>query len=627
MFSQTAYVACVLLIMCWLFVSDRLRMDVVGFLTLTALVLGGVLSVPEALAGFSDPTVHMIAGLFVVGGAIFETGLADRIGTALERLASGSPKKLLAALLVVTAGFSAFLSSTGTVAVMIPVAATLARRSNTSASLFMMPLAYTTLLGGLLTLIATPPNIIVSNALAQHGHEPFGFFDFTGPGLFLLAIGLAYILLLARRLLPQRTAASGGTKLPSPKEIYGRYGLGDQLYELEVLADSPLVGRTIAESNIRSRHSLVVLAVRARDQRGAARRHGRLERMRQTRSGGQHAPLAERAHADSIVRAHDHLTVQGAPEAVEAFVESMKLRERSRPTSLPAEQVIAEVLIPPDSTLVGKTIAETRLRSRFDVHVIAVFRSSSIVSESVSQTTVSVGDLLLLLGSTRSLRKLRDERGEVVFVRETEQLAAGDFRTTRAPHAVLVLLAMLVVMALEVVPPVLAVICAALAAVLLGCVNPREADKHIKWESVLLLAAILPLSTALTKTGIIDLVVEGMVSMIGPSSPYIALSALFILTVLVGVVISNTATAVLIAPIAIQVAGSLQLAPEPLLMTVAVASSAAFLTPVSSPVNMLVMNAGGYKFGDFARFGAPLLLLTWLGALLLVPLFFPFASK
>lgn len=603
MTAEITYVFVVLVAAAVLFATERIRMDVVGFLALTSLLLGQILTVPEALAGFSDPTVHMIAGLFVVGAGIFHTGLADRIGKSLESMAAGNPRKLLVTVLLVTAGISAFLSSTGTVAVMIPVVATLARRSRTSPSQFMIPLAYATLLGGLLTLIATPPNIIVSNTLEQAGFAPFRFFDFTGPGLFLLVIGLAFILTLGTKLLPVREVTGGDNELPSAKELWERYGLGEWIFELELLEDSPLVGKTIAESSVRSLFSVGIFAVQS---------HG---------EGGR---SIERAQADRVLRSGDLLTIKGGPAAVEQFVAEMRLREVSRPSELPKGLVVSEVLIPPGSSYIGKTVADNRLRSRFDVNVMAVFRSKEVLRESVAQTTVQVGDLLLLLGSARALSKLRNKVKDIILVTETEELRGADFRTDRAPHALVILLGMMLLLASGAVPPVVAVICAALAMILVGCLDVPTAYKNVNWESILLISTVLPLSTALTKTGAIDLIVNGLVSGLGEAGPYVVMTALFLLTATIGLVISNTATAVLVAPIALQVAISLNIQPHSLMMTVAVASSAAFVTPVSSPVNMLVMNAGGYKFTDFTKAGLPLLFVVLLGTLLVVPWFFPF---
>jgi di/tricarboxylate transporter len=586
------------------FALDRFRMDVVGFGALTLLLLGGVLSVPEALAGFADPTVHMIAGLFVVGGAVFQTGLADSFGKRLEKMGAGSPKKLVLTIMLAAALLSAFLSSTGTVALMVPVVTMLARRARLSASKLMIPLAYATLLGGLLTLIATPPNMVVSNALASAGFAPFGFFEFTGPGVCLVALGIGFVLLFGDRLLPVRVPPGSTTLAPTPHELWTRYGLEGWVSECRILPGSPLIGASIAESEIRTRFGVAIFAVRP--------------------GSRSHEPV-ERAQAERILEARQVLTVKGNPEAVARFVAEAHLESLNRLHELPNGLIAAQLLVPPGSSLIGKTVAESRLRTRFDVTVLAVFRSREVLRESVAQTTVNLGDLLLLIGTVKSLIELREALPDAILINDSESLKDTTFRTEKAPVALVVLGAMMLSMAFELTPPVVAVVAAAFAMVLFGCLDGKQAERAIKWESVLLIATIIPVATALTNVGAIDIVVKGLVDGLGTAGPYVILSALFFVTALVSLFISNTATAVLVSPIAVQVASNLGVQPHALLMTVAIASSAAFVTPVSSPVNMLVVNAGGYRFSDFARLGVPLLIVIWLGSLVVLPLFFPFA--
>lgn len=603
MLPQLPFVLLVLFGAAALFASDRVRMDLVGFGALTLLLAGGVLSVPEALAGFADPTVHMIAALFVVGGAVFETGLADQVGRRLELLGGGDPKRLLLTVLLATAALSAFLSSTGTVALMVPIVLALSRRTRLSPSKLMIPLAYATLLGGMLTLIATPPNIVVSNTLAEAGFEPFGFFDFTGPGLCLVALGVAFMLTVGARLLPERVSAGSETApSPRPQELWQRYGLEGWVVELVVQPDSPLAGRTIAQGEVRSRYGVAIFAVRPGSDEGDV----------------------QRAQADTVLRPGQVLVVKGAPDAVTRFREKALLEEAGYLHDLPPGLVAAELLVPPGSSLVNKTIAESRLRTRFDVNVMAVFRSREVLRESVAQTTVHVGDLLLLLGTPSALVKLRDEVSDAILLTKSDALEQVTFRTKKAPLALLVVAAMLAALVLELTAPVVTIVAAALAMVILGCVDDKSVERSINWQSVLLIATILPMATALTKVGAIDLAVHGMAQTLGSAGPYALMTALFFLTALIGLFISNTATAVLVSPVAVQLATKLDVNPHALLMTVAIAASAAFVTPVSSPVNMLVVNAGGYKFSDFARAGIPLLFVICLGTLLVVPFFFPF---
>jgi di/tricarboxylate transporter len=599
---QMIHVLLVLALTMLLFASDRFRLDLVALLALLALLVPGVLTVPEGLAGFSDPAVLMIAGLFVVGGAIFQTGLADMIGRRLEGAAGRGYVGLMLVIMLVAAGLSAFLSSTGTVAVMLPIVVTLARRSRISPSLLLLPLAYATLLGGLLTLIATPPNIIISNQLVRAGYEPFGFFEFTPVGLILLAAGILFLLLLGPRLLPERIRHVEGVAVPSVAELGRRFGLDQLLFELEVTPGSKLAGRAISDAAIRSSHGVTVIAITSVTARGARTR---------------------RAEPDRLLQAGDLLTVQGSREAVAGLASGCGLELRHGDARLPAGLLLAELLVPPGSLLAGGTVAAARLRSRTGLTVLALRRAGELLDGGVAQQGILAGDLLLVLGSARSLGRLRSERDELLLVTEPEELRETRFNTRKAPWAVAIMLGMLLLMTLGLVPNVTAVLLAAAAMVVSGCLDMEGAYRHVNWQSIVLIACVLPLATALDKTGLVDLAVNGLSGALAGSGPYLVLAAMFLLTALVGLVISNTATAVLVAPIAIQVAVSTGINPRALLLVVAVAASAAFVTPVSSPVNLLVLSPGGYRFGDFVRAGLPLLLLVMLVTLLVVPLFFP----
>jgi di/tricarboxylate transporter len=599
---QMIYVLTVLAVTMLLFASDRFRLDLVALLALLALLIPGILTVPEGLAGFADPTVLMIAGLFVVGGAIFQTGLADMIGRKLEGAAGGGYRSLMLVIMLAAAGLSAFLSSTGTVAVMLPIVVTLARRSAVSPSLLLLPLAYATLLGGLLTLIATPPNIIISNQLAEAGFAPFGFFEFTPVGLILLAAGMLFLLLLGPRLLPERIRHVAGAAVPSVADLGQQYGLDQLLFELRVTPGSVLANRVISDAAIRSSYGVTVMAITG----GAAR--------------------TRRAEPDSLLQAGDLLTVRGGREAVRRLAADCRLELRDGGAALPAGLLLAELLVPPGSSLAGSTVSEDRFHSRTGITVLALRRAGELLGGGAGQRKILAGDLLLVLGSARALGRLRKERDDVLLVTEPEELRETRFNTRKAPWAGASMLGMLLLMTLGLVPNVTAVLIAAALIVVTGCLDMEGAYRHVNWESVVLIACVLPLATALETTGLVDLAVGSLAVAFDGVGPLLVLAAMFLLTALTGLVISNTATAVLVAPIAIQVAVSTGINPRALLLVVAVAASAAFVTPVSSPVNMLVLAPGGYRFGDFVKAGLPLLLLVMLVTLLIVPWFFPLAA-
>ena len=603
--SDTLLVYIILAATIVLFMSERLRLDVVALMSLLALAITGVLTPAEALAGFSEPVVIMIAALFVVAGAMLRTGLAERFGRFLSRFAGTERRRATAVTMLGTGLLSAFMSTTGTVALMLPVVTALARNARLSPSLMLMPLAISALLGGLLTLIATPPNIIVANQLAAAGYEPFGFFDFTPIGLALLVLGIVLITLFGGRMLPARApvdrpaGTEGVTLLPGSELVEG-YSVGTPT-RLRVAGDSPLVGMSPAQAGLRRRYDVNVLAIR-RMQRPSRRS----ERLPHT--------------AEQELRVNDELEVHGSPDAISALVAEQGLELLG--TGDAAETQLAEVLLTPRSRLVGQTLSSARFRTRYGVNVLSVRRQGEPVGGTLADIPLRFADTLLVAGAAKSIEQLRDDRDFVVVARAHDTASGGAF-SRREIAALLILAGMLVLLTFELLPPAIAVLLAAVALVLAGCLQPNEAYREINWESVVLIAAILPMATALEKTGGVDQIV-GLLGPIAAAGPFALLAAIYVLTGVMGLFISNTATAALIAPVALGAAVQLGISPYPVLMTVAVASSAAFSTPVSTPANMLVLGPGDYRFMDYVRVGVPLQVIIGIATLLIVPLLFPF---
>jgi di/tricarboxylate transporter len=586
-----------------LFASDRLRLDLVALMALLALSLSGILTPAEALAGFSDPVVIMIAGLFVVGGALFRSGVATRFGQALGSVAGASRASLTATVMLGAGVLSAFMSSTGTVAVMLPVAATLAWGARISPSLLLIPLAVGSLFGGLLTLIGTAPNIVVSNQLAAAGYAPLRFFDFTPIGLVLLLLGTAVMVVAGGRLLPARASATGpvgdGVASVPGEELVRGYGVG-RITRLRVPAASPLVGQSPAGAQLRQRHAANILAIR----RGPAPLRQRLART-----------------SEAVFQAGDEMDVQASAEVVQRLIQEHGLEIAGAPAE--PEAMLAEVLLTPRSRLIGQTLAGARFRTRYGANVLSIRRQGELIAGPLAAVELRFADTLLVSGAPHRIELLRRDVGDFVVVAQgREDAAAGGF-TRRQYAAVVIMLGMMALLSFEVVPAVLAVLLAAVAMVLARCIGMEVAYRSINWESVVLIAAFLPMATALQKTGGMDLFVAGLqpVAALGPLA---MLAALFILTGVLSQVISNTATAVLVAPVAIGAAAQLDVSPYPMVMAVAVAASSAFATPVATPVNMLVLGPGEYRFGDFLRTGLLLQLIALLVTLLLVPLVFPF---
>ncbi len=600
MFQDLHIALAVLVGMLLLFVSNRLRLDLVAVLGLLALTLSGVLTSAEALAGFSDPVVLMIAGLFVVGAGLFRTGVADALGRQVERLAGQGIHRLTLAIMLVTAFLSAFLSSTGTVAVMLPVVLAIARRRRISPSRLLMPLAFAALLGGMLTLIGTPPNLIVSGQLEQAGLEPLGFFSFTLPGLVMLALGTVSMLILAPRLVPERKGRIADDEQPAWSELFEQYGLKERMASLRVPANSALVCSNLTGSELRSSFGVTVMAIISHTDRGG---------------------FIHRAGADSVIHADDELIVIGREQDVAEAATRYGLERLPKPAQLPQPLGLVDALVPPRSEFIGRSLRELRLRSGLGVTALAQ-RSAGDAGQPVDlDRPLQVGDALLLTGSSRGLQRLSHSRGRLVLLGDPEREQDLDWR--KAPLAIAILLGMMLAMTFGWMANVSAVLLAAALLVLTRCLDMEQAYRSINFESVILIAAILPMATALDKTGAMAMAADGLMGLTGQAGPLMLMAALFVFTAGLSQIVSNTATTVLVAPIAIQAALTLGVNPQAVLITVAIAASSAFATPVASPVNTLVLGAGGYRFTDFARVGIPLQLVLLAATLVVVPWLFP----
>ena len=595
-----------------LFVSDRMRLDLVAVLAMLALGLLGVVTPAEMLAGFANPITLMIAGLFVVGAGLTSTGVAEWLGRRLGKMAGTSEVRLLVVTMLAAALLSAFMSSTGTVAVLLPVVSTLAHRARVSPSKLLMPMAFASLLGGILTLVGTPPNLVVSDQLRANGHEPFRFFSFTGPGLALLLLGVGYMALVGRRLLPGQEGSPASIRATELMTDLARsYGLLDHLHVYRVSPSSPLAGKLLADANLRARFGVTVVGVRRPGEDGEA----------------MAIPVLPR----TLFQPGDTLLVQADADAAERMAQEFALDPGEPLVGIPlgGDESLAELVLPRNSALVGKTLLESRFRDHYRATVLAIRRVGQEGQEPTDLVLgrggpLQAGDTLLVKGRIKHLKRLSEEQRNFVVVTAARAPEEVRLDGSAAWVALLITGGMLALMSLGLVPNATAVLLAAAAMVLFRCVPSAEVYRSVNWESVVLVAAILPTATALEKTGGMKLMVNGMLGALGGQGPYVLLAALFLLTSSCSLVMSNTATTVLVAPIAFQVAIGLQLSPRPFLMTVAIAASTAFATPIASPVNTLVMNPGGYRFRDYVAVGLSLQLVLMVATLALIPRLFPF---
>ena len=588
-----------------LFASDWLRPDVVALLVIVALILGGILPVSVAVAGFGDPLIILIAGLFVVGEGLVRTGIAFQVGQGLARLAGASESRLLVLLMLAVAGLGAFMSSTGVVAIFIPVVLGLTGRLSISPGRLMMPMAFAALLSGLLTLIATPPNLVVNDALRSAGLHPFGFFGVTPIGLLILALGIGYMAIIGSRLLPSSVPNSTAGHRKTLRELGESYQLVGQLHRLRLAADSSLVGQTVAEARLRTRYGLTLIGVE-----------------RPTRF----AETVSAALANTELHPADVFYGVGSAAAVEELIAAERLLQLpitdSEQQRLIQELGLAEVMLPPDSALIGQTLRQAAFRSHHALSVLGIRRRGQPLLH-LAQEKLAFGDVLLVVGAWKRIALLQNDPKDFLVLNLAAELSEVAPSYRQAPFALAILLAMVALMTFGWVSNVVAVLLAALAMGLCRCLRMEDAYRAINWPSLVVIAGMLPLAKALEQTGGVALIADGLVAGLGPFGPLALLAGVFVLAALIGMFISNTATALLMAPIAIAAAQQVGVSPYPFAMTVVIAASAAFVTPVSSPVNTLVLAPGGYRFNDFVRVGLPLLLLVMGLTLLLTPLLLP----
>ena len=605
MTSDAVFVFGLLAVTVVLFASDKLRPDVVALLVILSLVLGGILPVSVAVAGFGDPLIILIAGLFVVGEGLVRTGIAFQVGQGLAKMAGASERRLLVLLMLAVAGLGAFMSSTGVVAIFIPVVLGLSARLGISPGRLMMPMAFAALLSGLLTLIATPPNLVVNDALLSSGLQPFGFFGVTPIGVLALALGIGYMAFFGVRMLPDSAMGSTAGNRKTLRELGSSYpGIG-QLHLLAIGVDSPLVGRTVAQAQLRTRYEITLIGI------------GRTTRLDE---------LVQEALANTELHRADVLYVVGSVTAVEALKTTERLHQvpiaESQQQRLVQALGLAEVIVAPESVMIGQTLHQAAFRTHYGLSVLGIRRRGQALS-AMAQTKLAFGDVLLVSGSWKRIALLQEDRRDFLVLNLPAELGEVAPNYRQAPFALGILLVMVALMTFGWLPNVVAVLLAALAMGMFRCLRMEDAYRAINWSSLVVIAGMLPLAKALEQTGGVGLIADGLVAGLGPFGPLALLAGVFVLAAAIGMFISNTATALLMAPIAIAAAQQVGVSPYPFAMTVVIAASAAFATPVSSPINTLVLAPGGYRFNDFVRVGLPLLTLVMGLTLLLVPLLLP----
>ena len=607
------------------FVNGKLRSDLVALCALVLLIVFNILTPEEALSGFSNPIVIMMVGLFVVGGAIFKTGLAKMISSKILRLAGKSELKLFILIMMVTAFIGAFVSNTGTVPLMLPIVVSMAASANISPGRFLMPLAFASSMGGMATLIGTPPNLVVDEVLSNAGFTDLSFFSFTPIGVICVLIGLVVLIPLSKFFLVKKEDGKDTktTTGHSPKELAKKYQLSDNLYRIQIRPGSRIGGKKLQELNITQAYNLSILEIRRQSSS-----QGRFLKTVDQSLAGPHTELQE----------NDILYVFGPFEKVNQFAKEQNLEltdthvseyvEGAEVEKLSVREIgIAEVLLMPDSKLINKAVKDSGFRDKYSVNILGIQRKGEYILNDIKDIKMHAGDILLIQGTWDSIARMSQKQSQWVVLGQPLEEASKVTLDYKAPVAALIMVLMIAAMVFDFIPipPVAAVIIAGILMVLTGCFrNVEEAYKTINWESVVLIAAMLPMSLALEKTGASNLISEKLVSGLGDYGPLVLMAGIYFTTSLLTMFISNTATAVLVAPIALQSAIAINVSPYPFLLAVTVGASMCFASPFSTPPNALVMSAGKYTFMDYVKVGVPLQIVMGIVMVFILPLLFPF---
>ena len=605
------------------FMSGKVRSDLVALCALISLLIFQILTPEEALSGFSNSVVIMMVGLFVVGGAIFQTGLAKMISSKILKLAGKSELRLFLLVMLVTSAIGAFVSNTGTGALMLPIVVSLAVSAGMNPSRLLMPLAFASSMGGMMTLIGTPPNLVIQNALTSAGFEPLSFFSFLPVGLICVTIGTLVLMPLTKWFLSkkgkiQEVNASG----KSLNQLVKEYGLSSNLFRLRADTSSLLVGKTIIDLDVRRKYGLNILEVR----RGDISQNRFLKTITQK--------LAE---PDTVMQEQDVLYVTGEVESVERFAEDYLLEMLDGHTTEEAAKAnnsldfydigIAEIVLMPSSNLANRTVKDADLRGKFNVNVLGIRRKKEYILQDLGNEKMHSGDVLLVQGTWQDIARLSKEDADWVVLGQPLNEAAKVTLDYKAPVAAAIMVLMVVMMVFDFIPvaPVTAVMIAGVLMVITGCFrNVEAAYKTINWETIVLFAGMLPMSLALEKTGASEYISNSLVTGLGSYGPIVLMAGIYFTTSLMTMFISNTVTAVLMAPIALQSALQIGVSPVPFLFAVTVAASMCFASPFSTPPNALVMPAGQYTFMDYIKVGLPLQVIMGIVMVFALPLLFPF---
>ena len=570
-----------------LFVSEKLRYDVIALVTLAALLVLQIITPAEGLSGFSNEATVVVASMFALNAGVVGTGALEPLIRMLSRI--GRPWLLTLSIMLIVCLLGAFVKNTALVATFLPVTLSVCARNRTSPARVLIPMSYAAQMGGVCTLLGTSSNLLTNSLALQYGLPGFGVFDFTRLGAILALVGITYLMLVGRWLLPRHIDT----------DFVANFELGKFVTELRVLKDSPLVGQSVAELKLGEKHGVYVL-----------------ELLR----GEQHLW----APREQILAEGDVLLARGDWQLLEEFKQQMKLEiapmaELMGTTQTGERRVLIEAVVSPGARMVGQTVEETDFRWHYNATLLAVQRRNRIVREQLKRTRLEVGDILLLLVDEPAIAHMRKESGLVILSER------GDARASRrkAPVAIAILVGVVVLAGLGIVPIVVSALLGCTAMALTGCFSFEDVYEAMDWKIIVLLGAILPLGIALEKSGLAQHLVDTGMQLVGAHGPLAVLVMVYLLTAVLTEVMGHNPSVVLMVPIAISIAHALDASPTPFVITVAFAAATSFATPVGYPTNTMVYNAGSYKFTDFMKVGIPLIAIFCALSMLLIPHFWP----
>jgi len=587
-----------------LFLSEKFSVDLVALLVLAALGLSQVLTPQEVFSGFSDTAVITILAIFVLAHGLKVTGVAERMGDLLVRTAGKSETRLIITLMSVAAFMSLFMNNIAAASILLPSASTIARKTNVRLSHLLMPLAFGTLLGGTATLFATT-NIIVSGILKSNGYRGFGVLDFAPVGVPLIIVGILYMAIWGRRLLPTESQIEKVSMLhPTESDLLHLYRLGERLFRVRIPAGSSLIEKNLAESTLRERYGLNVVGVEL---------------------GGGALLTPE---PDFVIHQGDILLLEGQLEEfrkldIEPYLEILPMRQYTEHDLESASSAVVEAVLSPRSQLIGKTLKETRFREKFGMMVLAIWNGQQVILTQLTDLKLEFGNALLLQGPRKKLSLLRQDPNLIVLSEDDDKLSAV---SNKGWLAIVIFTLTIFAAALGRFSVREVMLTGALAMVIANIVTMENVYREIDWKIIFLVAGLLPLGMAMTKTGATAIFATALIKLLGPFGPLALLLGLLALTVLLSQAMKGGIVSAVIAPIAIQAAQQLSVDPRAMAMGVALATSLAFVTPLGHPVNILVMGPGGYSFKDFFKVGLPLTIISFIVILLVLPIAWPFAA-